>query len=97
MEVSEAALEQLIQKQRNIIETQISALNPTEISIASSKITDNPTTLEYRDVREAFLQSYDNPLPIPTVTTYSDYLLSNPKNTMKFPKDHRQFLLKFHF
>lgn len=95
MEVSEAALEQLIQKQRNIIETQISALNPTEISIASSKITDNPTTLEYRDVREAFLQSYDNPLPIPTVTTYSDYLLSNPKNTMKFPKDHRQFLLKF--
>ncbi|OHS97259.1 hypothetical protein TRFO_09520 [Tritrichomonas foetus] len=95
MEITEQTLEQLIQKQRNLIETKIAALTPTEIAIASNKIPAITTMLEYREFRSEFARQFEKPLSIPKPITFSEQLLSGPKENIRFPCDQRKFLIKF--
>ena len=95
LDVDEQALEGLVENLKTTIEEKLEKLNPTEIAMLSSKIPHLLTMLEYRNMREKFLDMFSAPMDVPRPLSYSEYLFEKPYKECDLSNDIRQSLQNF--
>lgn len=87
MDLTEAGLELLTNQLKQLVESRVSSLSLDEISTLSKKIPVFNSLQEFREIRDKFLDKFNNPCEIPKSHSYSERLLSHAVDDCDLSQD----------
>ncbi len=87
MDLTEAGLELLINQLKQLVESRISSLSLDEISTLSKNFPVFSSLHDFREIRDKFLDKFNNPCKIPQAHSYSERLLLHSTDDCDLSKD----------